>query len=131
MRRVALVSAGLFGLTRGIAYLGDGPSSLPGGLDVITTYLPLELWAALWCSVPVLVALAWIWPRLEKAAWGALVGMMLAWSLAYLAGWLVSMGTGDPSREWLNASTYGFTALTIAALVAYGDRRPPVADSQE
>jgi hypothetical protein len=119
-RIVALLVAAGYAASRGVAYVGDVPSTLPGGLDLISTYLPLAFWATAWLAAALVALVALRFIRTERWAWGGLIGMMFVWAGAYLIGWGSS---GFESREWLNAGSYGFPALLVLALTRAPIRR--------
>lgn len=117
-RGVALLAAAAYCWARAIAYLPitDTPSELPAGLQLISSVIPLEVWAAAWLLVGVFAAV-YAFRRPDYLAWGLVVGMMSAWAIGYVLGWFSSFGSpAGISREWLNASTYGLPAVMLGLL---------------
>lgn len=118
-RGAALIVGGAYCFARGFAYLpiGNAPRDLPGGLALISSVLSIELWAGIWILVGI-GCIVRAFSKNDSLAWGALTGMMAAWGSAYLLGWFMSIASGEPSREWLNATTYLLPAVMIAILSA-------------
>ncbi|MCC4250729.1 hypothetical protein [Microbacterium testaceum] len=117
-RGAALLVAGAYCFARGVAYLpifGDVPSSLPAGLDLISAAMSIEVWAGIWIIVGVGCCLR-AFSTADAVAWGLLTAIMTAWGLAYGLGWGIAIANGQPSREWLNMSTYLGPAIIIAIL---------------
>lgn len=117
-RGAALLVAGAYCFARGIAYLpvfGDVPTSLPAGLELISAIISIEVWAGIWMIVGIGCCLR-AFSTADAVAWGLLTGIMTAWGGAYALGWVISMWHGEPSREWLNMSTYLGPAIIIAIL---------------
>ena len=117
-RGAALLVAGAYCFARGIAYLpvfGDVPSSLPAGLELISAVISIEVWAGIWMIVGVGCVLR-AFSTSDAVAWGMLTGIMTAWGGAYVLGWVISLWHGEPSREWLNMSTYLGPTIIIAIL---------------
>jgi len=119
-RGAALLVGAVLCFTRCLAYLPIGdpiPDRLPGGLSLISSVISIEVWAVAWGIIGVLCVVFAFRTR-DAAAYGALVGIWAAWGVAYLSGWLISIFVGEPSREWLNATTYLCPALIVALLSA-------------
>lgn len=110
------VSAAIYAITRGIAYLpSNRPDKLPGALDVLTEATGLTFWAVLWLAAA-LAALAGVALRRPFLTLGV-AAMAAAWSLAYLIWWARSLLMAEPSREWLNAGSYAFPAVLVVIAV--------------
>lgn len=126
-RGAALLVAGAYCFARGVAYLpifGDVPTSLPAGLALISAVLSIEVWAGIWIIVGIGCCLR-AFSTSDAVAWGLLTGIMTAWGAAYAIGWFSSIAVGEPSREWLNMSTYLGPAIIIAILSIPRARKVP------
>lgn len=117
-RGVALLVGSAYCAVRGLAYLpaaGTG-GDLPDGLRLLSSFIPIAAWATAWLIVGI-VCIVCAFRRSDHLAWGLLVGMMTAWALAYVVGWITSIWSPEGvSREWLSASTYGFPAIMVGLL---------------
>lgn len=123
-RGIGLGLAAIFCLTRGIAYLpSQAPDHLPGGLDLITEYVPVAVWSAAWFAAAIAAA-AGAAIRQLSSTMGPTATMAGVWGVAYFLSWFQSLCAGGPSREYLNAGTYLFICgLAITwVLVARGPR---------
>jgi hypothetical protein len=126
-RGAALLVAGAYCFARGVAYLpilGEVPTSLPAGLELISAVVSIEVWAGIWMIVGIGCCLR-AFSTSDAVAWGMLTGIMTAWGGAYALGWFISIAQGEPSREWLNMSTYLGPAIIIAILSIPRARKVP------
>jgi hypothetical protein len=126
-RGAALLVAGAYCFARGVAYLpilGDVPTSLPAGLELISAAISIEVWAGIWMIVGIGCCLR-AFSTADAVAWGLLTGIMTAWGAAYALGWIISLAHGEASREWLNMSTYLGPAVIIAILSIPRARKQP------
>lgn len=126
-RGAALLVAGAYCFARGVAYLpivGDVPTSLPAGLELISAVISIEVWAGIWMIVGIGCCLR-AFSTADAVAWGLLTGIMTAWGAAYALGWGMALVSGHPSREWLNMSTYLGPAIIIAILSIPRARKVP------
>lgn len=117
-RGVALLVGAAYCAVRGLAYLpvASPGGDLPDGLRLLSSFIPIAVWATAWLLVGVVCIVA-AFCRADHLAWGLLVAMMTAWALAYIVGWITSFGSPEGvSREWLSASTYGLPAIMIGLL---------------
>ncbi|OZD48657.1 hypothetical protein CH252_19205 [Rhodococcus sp. 06-1477-1B] len=117
-RGVALLVGSAYCAVRGLAYLpaASPGDSLPDGLRLLSSFIPIAVWASAWLIVGV-ISLVCAFRRSDHIAWGLLVAMMTAWAIAYIVGWITSFGSPEGvSREWLSASTYGLPAIMIGLL---------------
>ncbi|MDQ1174157.1 hypothetical protein QE430_002464 [Microbacterium testaceum] len=126
-RGAALLVAGAYCFARGVAYLpivGNVPTSLPAGLELISAVISIEVWAGIWMIVGIGCVLR-AFSTADAIAWGLLTAIMTAWGAAYGLGWLIAVAGGQPSREWLNMSTYLGPAIIIAILSIPRARKVP------
>lgn len=126
-RGAALLVAGAYCFARGVAYLpivGNVPTSLPAGLELISAVISIEVWAGIWMIVGIGCVLR-AFSKADAVAWGLLTAIMTAWGAAYGLGWLIAIAGGEPSREWLNMSTYLGPAIIIAILSIPRARKVP------
>ncbi|WP_440708835.1 hypothetical protein [Herbiconiux sp. YIM B11900] len=131
-RGVALLVGGAYCFVRGIAYtpLGGPPGELPGGLALISSFASIEVWAGIWIIVGIGCILR-AFSKADALAWGMLTGMMTAWGAAYTIGWFFDIAAGEPSRQWLSASTYLLPAVIIMILSARTRSRGKPTEPQE
>jgi hypothetical protein len=119
-----------FALTRAIAYLPGNHPALPGALELISAYAPLEAFVIGWFVAAVLLLVASVCKRADTIAIVALSLMWFIWGAAYAAAWVLACVDDAPSRDWLNASTYLFPLLAVVGLLTRSavSERPAVAN---
>lgn len=123
-RGAALLIGGAYAFARGLAYLplGGLPDPLPRGLELISVIVPIDVWGALWVVTAIICA-ANAFRKSDSTGWGALVGMMTAWGVAYGYGWAEAIATGAESRAWLNVTAYLGPAIIIGVLSVHDAKR--------
>lgn len=120
-KKIALMIAGIYCIIRGIAYLPKLNSGhLPKGLELISEYIPIEVWGGVWLSIGAFAILTVVLRRETKMAWSFIVGIMAAWGSAYLCGAGYEIFHHGTTRSWLTASSYLLPA-TVFALLSRGE----------
>lgn len=122
LRRVFIVAAALYAMTRGVAYLLPRPTQGPiwdaalnGGL--------IPVWGAVW-----VIAGAWALFGVRAATINPgvflTVGLMYAWGAMWGLGWLFAVAEGDLSTFWWQTmATYIGPAVMVTALLGVMPRR--------
>ncbi len=100
---------------RGYRYFpfGDSPTTLPAGLELISSTLSISFWGWIWIITGVICTI-WAFVKYDGLGWGAVVGMMILWGVAYVFGFVNGLITGEPSTEYVNMTTYLIPAIVIA-----------------
>lgn len=119
-RGSALLACALLAAVHALAYspLTRPPLGLPIGLRLMSTVIPLGVYAILWAVTAVLCAVAAFRSkatrderqRAARWAFGAFSGLVTIWVLAYTAGWvLYVLGLADDgaARAYISAGLYG------------------------
>ena len=124
-----LISAAVYALSRALAYLPNHSRELPQALKLITTIIPIWVWAALWLVAMVLCIVDLI-RGVGRKGISTVVGLMLAWGVAYGISYIVTVcSVGWGSREWLTFCTYVCGAGIIQGLLMkVGSLKPMGAD---
>lgn len=116
-RKIMLTSAAIYALSRALAYLPNPNIELPQALKLITTIVPIWVWAGLWL-VAMVLCLIDLFRGVGRKGISSVVGLMLVWGTAYGISYVstvYSMGWG--SREWLTFYTYVCGAGIIQGLL--------------
>lgn len=118
MIRIALILIGAYSLIRGIAYLPFARSSdgLPRGLELLSQFFTIELWALVWISIGLFSIFSAITAYKNNVAWALSVSIMIAWGTAYGIGAVENLFNGESSREYLTATSYLMPAIVIGIL---------------
>lgn len=121
MIRIALILIGVYSLIRGIAYLPFARSSdgLPRGLELLSQFFTIELWALVWISIGLFSIFSAITAYKNNIAWALSVSIMIAWGSAYGIGAVENLFNGESSREYLTATSYLMPAFVIGILSRY------------
>lgn len=120
LRGLALLVAGIYALTRALAYLpmSDYASGdLPRALEMLNTLIPIQAWGGIWLIASITCIMR-AFSKNDSLVWGILVGLMVIWGLGYSYGWIESIAAGNPNREWVSSASYLGPALIIAVLSA-------------
>jgi len=116
-RRVMLVSASLYALSRAATYLPNPARETPKALDFISLVIPPWVWAGLWV-VAALLCLIDLLRGVGRLGISALVGLMLGWGATYLISYVDTVNShGWGSREWATASGFLFLGGIILGLL--------------
>ena len=109
---------GLFGLA--LLAIGHawsyGPwvhPTLPLGLDLMTRWIPMPVFALLWLLAGVTVLIEGARGRPGWGAVGGVMGMTMLWGNFYLVGFIVQVFDHIPSRSYISAIIYIGVALYI------------------
>lgn len=109
---------GLFGLSVvalgiGYAYMPWTNPVLPRGIMLLTTFIPLWIFATAWCAAGLLVAVAAIRRRPGWEGVGGVAFMCSLWGSFVILGWAVDQfAYGITSRSW-------FVGLILIGLSLY------------
>ena len=115
--RIALILIGLYSIIRGLAYLPPNkPEGLPGGLELISEIITIEIWGSIWLLIGVFAVFSAVMYYKTSIAWGLTVGIMLTWGSAFMFGAVIDLITNTPSRAYLSATSYMIPGLVIAIL---------------
>lgn len=116
-RRLMLISASLYALTRALAYLPNPEQVSPQALVLFSTIIPEWVFAGTWLVVMGLCIRDLI-TGVGRLGISALVGLMAFWGAIYTTSYLVTVcSTGWGSREWSNATAFLFLAGVILGLL--------------
>lgn len=123
-RGSVLLAAALVCILHGIAYtpLTDGPVDTPLALEVLSEFIPLEVYGIAWFVAGTFAIVGAFRDRRGRQrdhadAWGfgAVTGMFIAWGLTYVSGWIIATTDGQPSRSWITGGLYIAVAVIVAA----------------
>lgn len=115
--RIALILIGIYSIVRGLAYLPPNkPEGLPGGLQLISEIITIEIWGSAWLLIGVFAIFSAIAYYKTSIAWALTVGIMLTWGSAFMIGAVIDLATNTPSRAYLSATSYILPGLVIAIL---------------
>lgn len=109
-----LLSAALFCVTRGLAYLPYASDGSIRQLTVVEGWAPIPVWSGVWLAVAgAMFASAW---RPRYAVWplSAFAGLNAAWGMSYLWSWIA----GDVGRGWVTGAL--FLAVAVWSIVMPG-----------
>lgn len=114
-RSVMLLLMGLLAYVRGYRYFpfGDAPTTLPAGLELLSSTLSISFWGWTWIAAGI-VATVWAFIKYDGFGWGAVIGMMILWGVAYVFGFVNGLIIGEMNTEYVNMTTYIIPAIVIA-----------------
>lgn len=117
-RRVMLVSAAVFALSRALYYLpSTSNSELTPAIYLLSGAVGIYVWVAAW-SLVVLLCVTDLFRVTSRIGIASLVGMLILWGSAYMIsyiGTVINVGWG--SREWFTFVTYAGPAGVIYGLL--------------
>lgn len=117
-RRVMLISAAIFALSRALYYLpSTSNSELTPAIELLAGKLGIYVWVAAWLAV-VALCVTDLFRVTSRIGIASLVGMLILWGSAYLIsyiGTVINVGWG--SREWFTFVTYAGPAGVIYGLL--------------
>ncbi|TYP82081.1 hypothetical protein [Blastococcus xanthinilyticus] len=109
-----LLLLGVAAIAQGIGYLVPRTAGLPGALDALGTYVPIQVGGIFWIAAGAYaVAQALTPPQSHHDVW-PLVVMTSLWSLAYLVHWsILAVADGNLTRQWTSGVAWGSLAALI------------------
>lgn len=129
-RRVMLVSAAVFALSRALYYLPSTSNmEVTPTIQLLTQFTTIWFWVALW-GITFGLCVRDLFRPTGSLGISALVGLLMAWGATYLLSYIGTVAThGWGSREWFTFATYAGLGgvifgllMKVGALKNRGDR---------
>lgn len=116
-RRIMLVSAAFYALSRALTYLPNPARETPVALKTFSTIIPEGAFAGMWLVVMALCVVDLL-RGVGRFGISALVGVMAFWGAIYGFSYITTvMESGWGSREWSNASNFLLLGGVIMGLL--------------
>ena len=129
-RRLMLVAASFYALSRALTYLPNPDRETPRALELFSLIIPEGVFAGLWIAVMCLCVRDLI-KGVGRLGIASLVGMLFFWGTIYAMSYITTViDEGWGSREWSSAS--GFLLLggiIMGLLMKVGALKSPKSES--